>query len=320
MYQIAIIGAGQLGSRHLQALARLTITCEITVIDPSSESLAVARHRFDEVPTNEAIRAVRYCMSINELPAKLDYVIVATTADVRLHVLQSLLARSTVRFMLLEKVLFQKLGDYAIADTLLKTHAVLTWVNCPRRTYPLYDSVQEFFDTPLRSFQVSGGSWGLGCNSIHFIDLLSKLTGMDPTEMSAESLDPTLIPSKRANFMEFTGSLRGKFGVTQFELTSLSDSTAKLMMVIRSDQRTCVIDESGGVAFLFDGSSWEEKRFNLPFLSETATLVATRILREGSSDLATYEQSARCHLLLLKTLSAHAAKTLDTPADYCPIT
>ena len=116
MYQIAIIGAGQLGSRHLQALARLTTECEITVIDPSLESLAVAKQRFEEMPVNKAVCVVGYGTSVDELPVELDYVVVATGADVRLKVLQSLLARSTVRYMLLEKVLFQRLGDYEVTN------------------------------------------------------------------------------------------------------------------------------------------------------------------------------------------------------------
>ena len=321
MYHIAIIGAGQLGSRHLQALARLTTDCEITVIDPSLESLAVAKQRFEEMPVNNAVRVVGYGVSVDELPAELDYVVVATGADVRLQVLQSLLARSTVRFMLLEKVLFQHLGDYEVAEALLKAHSVKAWVNCTRRAYPLYNNIREFFgNEPLRWFQVSGGNWGLGCNSIHFLDLLAKLTDGSPSELTTDSLDRALIPSKRKNFMEFTGTLRGKFGGTEFELASLADSTARLLMTIRSDKRTCIIDETGGQAFFFDGATWEQKSFSMPLLSELATSVATSILREGVCDLPSYEQSAILHLPLLRALGAHAALALGTPADQCPIT
>ena len=241
--------------------------------------------------------------------------------NVRLKVLQSLLARSTVRYMLLEKVLFQRLGDYEVADALLKAHSVQAWVNCTRRAYPFYNSIREFFgNEPLRWFQVSGGNWGLGCNSIHFLDLLAKLTDGFPTELTTDALDRALIPSKRKNFMEFTGALRGKFDGTEFELASLADSTARLLMTIRSDKRTCVIDETGGQAFLFDGSSWEQRGFTMPLLSELATSVATSILREGVCDLPTYEQSAILHLPLLRALGAHAAIEMGTPVDHCPIT
>jgi hypothetical protein len=324
MYHIAVVGAGQLGSRHLQGLARLTLPCEIEVVDPSPASLNVARERFAEMPTNAAVRAVHYHSSMEALPPSLDYVVVATAADVRLSVLQSLLAGREVRSVLLEKVLFQRLSDYKVAEALLNSRKVHAWVNCPRRAFPIYAAIREFFvGDPLRYFQVMGGGWGLGCNSIHFLDLLSMLCGHAVTDISTADLDEALVPSKRANFMEFTGSLFGQCGDAHFEITSVADSSARLLLTLRSEWRTCVIDEVGGCAFFFDGnrqSPWERREFSVPFLSELSTSIATRILVEGISELATFEQSKSSHLPLLAALGAHAARTQGTPADFCPIT
>ena len=321
MFQIAIIGAGQLGSRHLQGLARVLCACEITVVDPSPASLAVAQQRFEEMPANGAIRAVRYATAIELLPVALDYVIVATAADVRLPVLKSLLAHCTVRFLLLEKVLFQGLDEYPEAEALLKAHGVPTWVNCPRRIFPLYQEVRAFFGgEPLQSLDVNGGNWGLGCNSIHFLDVFGMLTAELPTVLTGADLDKNLIPSKRKNFMEFTGSLRGRFGAARFALTSGADSAAKILVTIRSETRTCVIDEGGGLAFFWDGTRWEQRSFKLPFLSELATSVATDILTVGTCGLPTYDISQAYHLPLLTVLGSHAAAAQGSPANHCPIT
>ena len=46
MNNICIIGAGQLGSRHLQALKMVLQPLLITVVDPSSESLKMAEERY----------------------------------------------------------------------------------------------------------------------------------------------------------------------------------------------------------------------------------------------------------------------------------
>ncbi|OYO31196.1 Gfo/Idh/MocA family oxidoreductase [Janthinobacterium sp. PC23-8] len=321
MKQLAIIGAGQLGSRHLQGLAKLSQECEITVIDPMPASLEVARQRFDEMPKNESICSVRYETEIDALPTSLDYVIIATTADVRLGVLKALLARTTVKFMLLEKVLFQNIDEYAEADALLNAAGVRAWVNCPRRAFPLYAQVQEFFGTdPVHSLSAVGGNWGLGCNSIHFLDLFAMLTNELPSALSHADLDEKLIQSKRKNFMEFTGSLRGRFGNATFEVTSIADSASKLLVTIRSETRSCVIDESGGIAFFFDGKAWEQKSVTLPFLSELATTLATAILTDGDCALATFEQSQAYHLPLLRALGAHAHQWNGTPIDFCPVT
>jgi hypothetical protein len=324
VYRIALIGAGQLGSRHLQGLVRLALQCEIDVVDPSPASLALARQRFSEMPQNPAIRAVRFHNALQALPASLDYVVVATAADVRLAVLQSLLADRQVRFMLLEKVLFQRLDDYYVAQALLASGKVQAWVNCTRRLFPIYGEVQSFFaGEQLRYFQVMGGAWGLGCNSVHFVDLLGLLTGRTPTAISTDGLDPGLIPSKRSNFMEFTGVLRGRMDDVFFELASLADSSARMLMTLRSESRTCVLDETGGRAFFLDTgrqASWDSREFVIPFLSQLSTSIAERILIEGACDLATFDESKAYHLPLLDALGDHAARALGTPAGFCPVT
>ena len=49
MYKVAIIGAGQLGSRHLQGLKVAASPLEITVMDSNEDSLKVAKERYDTV-------------------------------------------------------------------------------------------------------------------------------------------------------------------------------------------------------------------------------------------------------------------------------
>jgi hypothetical protein len=324
MYHIAVIGAGQLGGRHLQGLARLSLPCEIDVVDPSPVSLDSARKRFSEIPPNSSINSVNYHSSIETLPSTLDYAVIATTAEVRLSALQTLLAGRKVRSVLLEKILFQYQGDYPVAEALLASHKVQAWVNCSRRVFPIYDVVRNFFaEEPLKYFQVMGGGWGLGCNSIHFIDLLGRLTGQKPIEISTADLDNVLVPSKRKNFMEFTGSLRGQFGDTRFEITSFAKSSARLLLTIRSESRTCVIDETAGHAFFFDSKQQtplDRQTFEVPFTSHLSTAIATQILTEGSSKLATFKQSMDYHLPLLAALGAHASLTQGTPANFCPVT
>ena len=324
MHSIALIGAGQLGSRHLQGLARLDSPCRVTVVDPAEASLAVAKARFDEMPPNPAIGDIRFVRSLDSVPAALDYAVIATAADVRLDVLRALLQRSEVRFLLLEKVLFQRLGDYAAAAALLEAHRAQAWVNCARRVFPIYARVRAFFaNDPLKRFQVLGGGWGLGCNAIHFLDLLAMLTSAAPGAISRQRLDPSLVASKRANFREFTGSLDGNFGDTAFELTSLAGSSARVLVTLRSESRSCLLDETGGQAFFHDGATgadWFQERFRVPLISEVGTSIASRILNEGTSELPTFEESCAVHLPLIATLAAHAASVEGTAADFCPVT
>lgn len=321
-YQIAVIGAGQLGSRHLQGLVRLGLPCEIHVVDPSQASLDVARQRADDVPA-AGPHSLHFHQQIEALPAILDHTVIATAADVRLSVLRALLHGRTVRNILLEKVLFQRQSDYSAAAELLQQAGSSAWVNCPRRVFPIYETLRTFFlDDPLLHVDVRGGNWGLGCNSIHFVDIIAYLTGGSVHSISTALLDEGLIDSKRAGFKEFTGTLRGRCGDASFSLTAQRGSQAPLLLTLRGSRRSCLVDESAGRAFLCDPSDggWRAVEFKAPMLSELATAVTQRILEDGSSALTPYTQSAAYHLPLLQALTGHASPHLAGASDTCPIT
>jgi predicted dehydrogenase len=128
--KFAVIGAGQLGSRHLQALGRVGGRNDIFIVDPNADSRRVARERFNEF--NPGFLGKLYELeSLLELPAELDVAIVATTSNVRLAVLATLMKSSKVRYLLLEKVLFQDLAQYQQAAELLQMQIGRVWVNCP---------------------------------------------------------------------------------------------------------------------------------------------------------------------------------------------
>ena len=58
MYNVAIVGAGQLGSRHLQGLSKVNININISVVDPKKHSLQLARSRFNEMRLNDNILSI----------------------------------------------------------------------------------------------------------------------------------------------------------------------------------------------------------------------------------------------------------------------
>ena len=80
MFRNLIIGAGQLGSRHLQGLLKFDKEQIIYVLDTSVSSLDIAKERASEV---ESKHTIRYLTNWDSIPSELDLVIVATGASVR---------------------------------------------------------------------------------------------------------------------------------------------------------------------------------------------------------------------------------------------
>lgn len=178
MYKIALIGAGQIGSRHLQALALTKIPVSVEVVGRSSQSLVKAKERFEQIQGTGFVKNVKYFQTMKSLSNLIDIAIIATNADVRRKVIEELIQYKKTRFLLLEKVVFQSVQDFQEIIELLKINQVKAWVNCRQRMCTFYQEVQKHLGNGERIiYEIQGGNWGMGCNSIHSIDLISFVSG-----------------------------------------------------------------------------------------------------------------------------------------------
>lgn len=116
---LALIGAGNLGSRYLAGLAQSSCNLSIVVIDSNPKALALAKQGFAESKGNCQIDSLECAPSLDTIKNDLDLVIVATNAGVRREVLEALLQRVKVRCLVLEKVVFQCAEDFRFVQNLL---------------------------------------------------------------------------------------------------------------------------------------------------------------------------------------------------------
>ena len=157
-YQVAIIGAGQLGSRHLQGVLSSKLSLVVHVMDITPSSLEMSKTRASEVKHSNELY---FHTNIKGLPDNLDLVIVATNANVRATVTKSLLGSKKVKNLVLEKVLFQKIEDYDSILKLTESKGTKTWVNHPRRYQTLYKELKpKLTQIDQIDFNVYGQNWG----------------------------------------------------------------------------------------------------------------------------------------------------------------
>jgi hypothetical protein len=325
MVNIAIIGAGQIGSRHLQALSQLNRITNIQIVDPNYKSLERARERFLQVQENKYVQKVEYLKNIKDLSNNLELVIIATSSDVRREVIEKLLLQKKVRYVILEKVLFQKIKDFAVVNDLLMRNNVKIWVNCPRRMYDFYKKLKSKFKEVKRvDYRVSSSNMGIGCNSIHFLDLFVFLTGQINFVLFSDQLDLNIIMSKRPGFIEFTGTLYGTSSRgSNIAITSYLKGDAPLIISINSEVISCLIREGEGKAWISEKTNnwiWEEISFTTPYQSQLTNLVVQGILDTGNCDLTKYEESWDIHIPLLKSLIFYLQKQKMEEIDLCSIT
>lgn len=327
---LAIIGTGQIGSRHLQSIARLDRNADVYLVDPFQESLDRAFDRYNQVSDENRSKfpkRVFLLEKIGDLPRNIDLVVIATTAQDRLQIIGSLLDHCTVKYLILEKIVFQKPGDFDTAESLFKKSGVKVWVNCPRRLWPGYIRIREMIKkTRLThtSMTVTGAKWGLCCNSIHYLDLFGYMTGIFDPDLKDDLLDLHLVPAKRQGTIEMSGTVPG---FTKSKGTILireyPDADMPVQVVFENPDIRCTVDEQAGTVKISRSSNaWKPEEMPLGILmqSQLTHLCVAEILDTGTTLLPTFAESAFSHKLLLNLFMRHLSKITNEEVSVCPIT
>lgn len=322
MYKIVLIGAGQLGSRHLQGLS-LMDNVSIQVVDPVIDSLNLARERFDE-NVNNFNGNVSFHTNIEELVPEIDVAIIATNSRVRRKVIINLVKVTKVKYLILEKILFTKLEDYTDISAILNENGIKAWVNCGRRVFSYYNQLKQNLTLPF-TFSVSGNSWGLGCNGIHFLDLFSFLSNTKNVLIKSTLLDNIIHESKRAGYIEFTGTIAGSADKNSFTLTSFDAKASGVIIEINSSNARYIIEEgaTSKVKYALQENDWlwQEELFEIPFQSQLTNFVVEDILQTGDCKLTKYVDSSDLHQVYLSNFISFLQITKqDNSINECLIT
>ena len=299
MKNIAIIGAGQLGSRHLQALAKVSEEVHLYIVDPSEQSLEVSQQRFNEV--NSFDKKLTCTKSITDLPNIIEFVVIATNSKQRLDVLKELLQHAKVKYLLLEKFLFPTVSEYTEATSILENTITKVYVNCARRMWSSYQQLKSTLDTTSKiHFKVSGVNWNLASNAIHFLDLFLYLVEEKRATVNTSLLDDSLIENKRPGYIEFTGTLQV---VTPkgHELTLISKRIGEdpMAISISSLNQQIEIDELKERMLVNN----EEHTFTMYHQSSLTNKVYEQLQQTGVCQLVEYTEAAKEHLLLLNAFN-----------------
>jgi hypothetical protein len=313
-----LIGAGQLGSRYLQGLTASKSDLEITVVDPSVESLKTAKLRWAEAGGEESSNQIRWMSSLPSDLQRVDLALIVTSSKGRADLIDKIAKAIDVRYWVLEKVLTQS------SEELVAIHSVLAgckgaWVNTPRRMMSWHQSLKEAFACrgPLE-VSYSAGLWGLACNSIHFIDLVAWWSGEALVSVDTSGLDHHWQESKRAGYFEITGELVAHFSDgTSLRLSSKEDAQAQPIQVALSDGVVWEIDESAGTAH---SSSGEKLDGRIEFQSQLSGRLVDNILQRGVCDLPSLDESSSMHTIFLDAMLAHWNLSQNRNDNRVPIT
>lgn len=291
---IVIIGAGQLGSRHLQALALLKEKIIIYLIDPSDKSLETSKKRFDEVDLYKNKQLYLF-NSIAQLPTTVEFAIISTTSLHRLSALKDLLEHSCVKYLLLEKFLFPYVEQYEEAKQLIEKTNTITYVNCARRHWDSYQNLKEMLsNTKTIHLNVKGQNWNLASNAIHFLDLFFYLSGERNIQLNTDQLMFT--EGKHKGYVEFLGKLTGETdNGNKLELNCAAGENIEILIEVVTDIGVYRINEAEQTIIINDMVN----KFNIYNQSQITNEVFTQLKETDRCDLTSFNEAIETHLLLL---------------------
>lgn len=314
MKNVLLCGCGNIGFRHLQAMTAMRDPAQITIVEPFEAAHGrIAEH----IKAAEASTGHRFTLrgEMPSAPMHFDLAVIATSAPTRAAAYDSIVARHSVDVMILEKLLFQTLGELEAVGASIAEKGIKAFVNCGRRGFPGYQDLKASLAglRPL-NLHISGTQFGMASNTVHFLDLAEYLNDSAMVEVDVSGLQPGSVPSKRGGFVEVYGSITGRLANGATLRIDCADEPAIAVQVAVDGGGTAVrIDEVARVQVL-DGATSAFAARNVSEMPE----FYQNALSKGDPGLTPYVDSARQHRLFLTAMRDHLG--LSNAADEpCPI-
>lgn len=322
MKNVVIIGVGNLGKRHLEGLMPSNHDLAIYCVDPSQASLdnAAATIASKDLRGKE----VRFYTSFDAIPEQIDLAIIATNSKNRLEAVKQLLSKSRVANMILEKVLFPALREYEEAAQILAQYSVEAWVNCPRRLNETYVNLRGLLGGAGKfHMSVFGNKWGMGSNTIHFLDLFVFLAGSKRIEVDLGGLNKQVAEARRAGYVDFHGSITAldDRGCT-CAIHDLDGHESSIYINIFSRDHVVQIRENDEMVLidLLNGQGRVSYPHRMEYQSQLTYKVADRILDGTDPGLTSFHESVMIHEPLIAGLIGFFGNRESTGVDSIAIT
>jgi predicted dehydrogenase len=317
--RIAVIGAGAIGARHVQAMADIARPIDLDIVDP----LPQARQRAIALLAEAgglSDGTVREFSGIGDLDAAPDLAIVATASRERPQAVQAIVGRGA-QALILEKVLFTRLADYDAIDALFVREGVKGWVNCPLRSYPRAPRLAELIGSAPFSYRVEGQGWGLACNLVHHLDEFASLSGRADISLDTVALDRAIAPARRDDYIEFFGTISGadRAGNRFSAHCGAGPAHGRTVSIESGDKQLTILPQHELV--IANGAGARTEPYPMPPQSKMTAVHVEAILAGRDPGLPDYATASLLHRTMLGAFIGHLRRVRqDNGIDECPVT
>lgn len=332
-----IVGVGAIGKRHFQSLIKLNGRANFYLVDPKFKKIKTNQIKdflgVNYIHSSKKIFLYKNLNNWIEKKTVFNLCIISTNSDNRMYMLNRILSSVTVKNIILEKFLFNKLKDYrrALNISELKSNSIYVnqWISQSSNMRKIFYKFKNY----NLDFKVSGTEWGMASNIVHFIDMIRffKIRKNIFPKILKSNLDPIVYPAKRNGFFEVYGDIAVEYGKHilyascykgNFDLRNSSNSIDIEIKARKFKNRYIKLNlKSGRIKGMenFDRRiSYFSKKIEL--MSELTGDIFKSLNKKKKIYLPDLKQSAKQHLIIFKLLSRHFKKVKKTKNGICPIT
>ena len=291
---ILLIGCGNIGFRHLNAFSNTNLPLNMHIIELSDDNIKKANNYLKDYDNVN----VHFYKDVNEITeAYFDICTIATCSDVRLMLVKNIIKNDKIKYisnMILEKVTFQSMQQFKEYDELItKFKNCNTFISTHSRY--LYDTdVLNSFKNP--KINISGGKWGLLCNSIHFIVFILYFITDFTLDFKQKS---DIIDSKRNNFKEIYGNLyNDNINI------SCSDKDENICITFTENEHKLVIKVDNVITFFHYENDILVSEFTKNFLHTSVYFESEykKLLLHKETSLCKYDKGLLAHKIFFDAI------------------
>ena len=321
---ILIAGSGNIGSRHLEGLTKVKIPINITIYDINKKVFRSSKKLIKNLIKEKYIKNIFFTDNIKDLGSYYDIAIIATNSKCRKKVINELYYKTNIKNIIIEKVAFQNLVDFKYILNLFKKNDSNSWVNCPRRMLFLYKNIKKkMIKQKNITIIIDGCNWGMACNAIHFIDLLSFITGKKNISINTSKLEKKIYKSKRKGFIEINGQMIIKSEGHKLILNENLLKNKTPIITIKNKNYFYEIHENNNhYYFANKKNNWKRKKYKYRhyFQSELTNILVEQIIKNKKCDLIDFVNSSILHKKLIQSLNKFLNNVTGKKYINCPIT
>lgn len=290
---IAILGIGNIGARHLESIIESSLKINIYIFDIFEKRSKEVKSIYENIKANITIEAIK---NIKELPEEINFCIISTPSVQRLNVLEQI--DSKIKFLLLEKVLSSSKEELKIYKNINEQFDAI-YVNMPYYFESIFQQINKYIPNPNKIL-FQGGDFGIACNLVHFLDISEKLFQKKISSFQQKNNNLLWKESRRKGFYDLTGEI----------LIELS-SREKIYMISdinpQEDLKILVSDELNEISYdwtsgkLFKNNNFITKNI-IPYQSSRTLLILEDLLNGKSPKVSSLDNAIRIHYHLIDIL------------------